>query len=155
MVLKIDVGKALIPKKGEELPGDTVEIDKSQSSTVVVLADGLGSGVKANILSSLTAKMTVGMLKYGCDLGEVIETLANTLPVCEVRQIAYSTFTILQVFPDGKAYLAEYDNPKAIIGRERNVIDVPRQTRIISGRKINEAHFHMDEKAGQSLFRMG
>ncbi len=46
MVLKIDVGKALIPKKGEELPGDTVEIDKSQSSTVVVLADGLGSGVK-------------------------------------------------------------------------------------------------------------
>ena len=45
--------------------------------------------------------MTVGMLKYGCDLGEVIETLANTLPVCEVRQIAYSTFTILQVFPDG------------------------------------------------------
>ncbi len=147
MALKIDVGRALIPKKGEELPGDTVEVDDSQSSTVVVLSDGLGSGVKANILSSLTAKMTVGMLKYGCDLSEVIEALADTLPICEVRNIAYSTFTILQVFPDGTAYLAEYDNPRAIIGQERTVIDVPRKTRVISGRKINEAHFRLDERS--------
>jgi hypothetical protein len=155
VVLKIDVGKSLLPKKGEELPGDTVEIEKSNSSTVVVLADGLGSGVKANILSSLTAKMTVGMLKYGCDLGEVIETLANTLPVCEVRQIAYSTFTILQVFSDGRAYLAEYDNPRAIIGKERTVIDVPRETRMISGRAISEAHFQMDEKTWAVLVSDG
>ena len=145
MALKIDVGKALLPKKGEELPGDTIEVGSSESSTVVVLSDGLGSGVKANILSSLTAKMTVGMLKYGCDLSEVIQTLAGTLPVCEVRHIAYSTFTILQVFDDGRAYLAEYDNPPAIIGRGGTITHVPRNTRVISGRKINEAYFELDE----------
>ena len=50
-------------------------------------------------------------------------------PVCEVRNIAYSTFTILQVFDDGSAYLAEYDNPPAIIGQGGNIIDVPRQTK--------------------------
>jgi hypothetical protein len=145
MALKIDAGRALLPKKGEELPGDTVEIDTSESSTVVVLSDGLGSGVKANILSSLTAKMTMGMLKYGCDLSEVIEALAGTLPVCEIRGIAYSTFTILQVFDDGRTYLAEYDNPPAIIGQGSNIMDVPRKTRVISGRRINEAHFNLDE----------
>lgn len=148
MALKIDVGKALLPKKGEELPGDTIEVGSSESSTVVVLSDGLGSGVKANILSSLTAKMTVGMLKYGCDLSEVIQTLAGTLPVCEVRHIAYSTFTILQVFDDGRAYLAEYDNPPAIIGRGGTITHVPRNTRVISGRKINEAYFEWDEDTG-------
>ncbi|HHW18454.1 MAG TPA: SpoIIE family protein phosphatase [Firmicutes bacterium] len=145
MTFKIDVGKALIPKKDEELPGDTVEIDRTGNSTVVVLADGLGSGVKANILSSITAKMTVGMLKYGCDLAEVIESLANTLPVCEVRHIAYSTFTVLQVLPDGTAYLAEYDNPPAIIGKEREILDIPRRTRTISGRVIREADFRLEE----------
>ena len=148
VALKIDVGKALLPKKGEELPGDTIEVDFSESSTVVVLSDGLGSGVKANILSSLTAKMTVGMLRHGCDLSEVIETLAGTLPVCEVRNIAYSTFTILQVFDDGSAYLAEYDNPPAIIGQGGNIIDVPRQTRVLSGRKIKEARFSWMKRVG-------
>ena len=147
MALKIDVGKALLPKKDEELPGDTVEVDSYGSSTVVVLSDGLGSGVKANILSSLTAKMTVGMLKYGCDLSEVIETLAGTLPVCEVRGIAYSTFTILQVFDDGRAYLAEYDNPPAIIGKGSGIIHVPREARVIYGRKIKEARFRLDESS--------
>ena len=80
VALKIDVGKALLPKKDEELPGDTVEVDSYGSSTVVVLSDGLGSGVKANILSSLTAKMTVGMLRHGCDLSEVIKPLQAHCP---------------------------------------------------------------------------
>lgn len=145
MNLKIDARKALLPKKGEELPGDTVEILQDENSTVVVLADGLGSGVKANILSSLTAKMTVGMLKYGCDLPEVLEALADTLPVCEVRHIAYSTFTILQIFSDGKAYLAEFDNPPAICGKGRELIDIPRRKRVISNRNIYEADFYVSE----------
>lgn len=143
--LKVDVAYRCLPKKGEELAGDTVEVVRAEESTVVVLADGLGSGVKANILSSLTAKMTVGMLKYGCDLPEVIDSLARTLPVCEVRHIAYSTFTILQIYSDGRAYLAEYDNPPAIVGRGRNSIAISRHEREIAGRIIRESEFELKE----------
>ena len=115
--LHVEVEHRQLNKYGEELCGDSVEVDTGPDSTIVVLSDGLGSGVKANILSSLTVRMAVTMLKGGLTLEEVVESLAHTLPVCEKRRLAYSTFSILQIFDDGNVYLAEYDSPPAFIGR--------------------------------------
>lgn len=145
MELHAEVAKGHLSKFGEELPGDSVEIAKTDGSTIVVLSDGLGSGVKANILSSLTAKIATTMLAGGCTIEEVIDTLAQTLPVCEVRKIAYSTFTILQIFKDGTAYLAEYDNPPAFIGRGASLRDVPRAERTVGNRVVREAFIHLQE----------
>jgi len=143
--LHVEVGKSQLNKHGEELCGDSVEVAEGPDSTIVVLSDGLGSGVKANILSSLTAKMAVTMLKGGLSLDEVIETLAHTLPICEVRQLAYSTFTILQVFQEGNAYLAEYDNPPAFIGRGEHLRAIPRAERAIGERVVKEAFFSVED----------
>lgn len=139
--LHVEIAKSQLNKHGEELCGDSVEVGNGPCSTIVVLSDGLGSGVKANILSSLTARMAVTMLEGGLTLEEVVDTLAHTLPVCEKRQLAYSTFTILQVFHDGNAYLAEYDNPLAFIGRGEHLRVVPRSERIMGGRVIRESFF--------------
>lgn len=145
MKLRLDIGVSQLNKHGEELCGDSVEVARSEDRVVIVLSDGLGSGVKANILSSLTAKMAATMLKEGLGLDEVIETLAHTLPVCEVRHLAYSTFAILQVFRDGRAYLAEYDTPEAIIGRGQDLRHVPRNERKVGDKVIREAFFDFAE----------
>ena len=102
MSLHLDIGYSQLNKKGEELCGDSIEVLETGDSSIVVLADGLASGVKANILSRITAKTAATMLKMGCHVDEVIETMAETLPVDKVRNLAYSTFTILQVFNDGR-----------------------------------------------------
>ena len=109
-----DTGYASINKFGEQLCGDRVEMATTNGVTTLVLADGLGSGVKANILSTLTSKILCTMIANGMTIENCVETIASTLPVCKVRHMAYSTFSILKLNDDGKAYLAEFDCPGCI-----------------------------------------
>lgn len=122
MKISFETGIASQNKVGEELCGDVVEIQKDENSTVIVLSDGLGSGVKANILATLTSRIASRLLVQGVPLREVVETVSNTLPVCQVRKVAYSTYSILQIFKDGRGYLIQYDNPRAILIRDNKPI---------------------------------
>ena len=92
--LYFEIGTAQINKYGEELCGDTIIADNRPDSATLILSDGLGSGVKANILSTLTTKILSVMLSKGCPMQEVVKTLVSTLPTCQIRQLAYSTFSI-------------------------------------------------------------
>ncbi len=130
-------------KYGEELCGDKVETVRKNGIVTVVLADGLGSGVKANILSSLTSKIAATMLSEGADITSTVETIASTLPVCSERGVAYSTFTILRVHPDGRAHMVEYDNPQAVILRGGKELCVEKKEIGIDGKKILESRFSL------------
>ena len=121
---------------GEELCGDRVQIRRSEDCMVLVLADGLGSGVKANILSTLTSTILSEMIFSGMLLSDAVETIADTLPVCSERGVAYSTFTIIQIYYDGATYIAEFDNPACIILRDGKVLPHERQCEELNGRKI-------------------
>ena len=103
--LYFDVTSKSLNKKNEELCGDKVEVVRTGDDVIVVLSDGLGSGVKANILATLTSKIIATMMKSGATLEDTVDTIVHTLPVCKVRHMAYSTFSILKLTADGKAYL--------------------------------------------------
>jgi len=128
-------------KNNEELCGDKVEIIRTENFVIVVLADGLGSGVKANILSTLTSKIIGTMISLGASIDEAVDTIINTLPVCNERGIAYSTFSILQIFNSGECYLAEFDNPSIIRLIKGRYVDINRQVREINGKLIKESRF--------------
>lgn len=117
MGISVDVAWKSLNKHHEELCGDKVEVLKTADSDIVILADGMGSGVKANILATLTSKILGTMLFNGATIESCVETIAKTLPVCKVREVAYATFSILQIFRNGEAYLVEFDNPSCIFIR--------------------------------------
>lgn len=136
----IESGYASLNKYKEELCGDCVEIINGDDSSTMVLADGLGSGVKANILSTLTSKIIGTMMANGLKISDAVQTIAHTLPVCSERHIAYSTFSILQVSRTGDAYLVQFDNPKAIFIHEAKSTDYPMKKLCVCGKEIYESH---------------
>ncbi|MBQ7961801.1 MAG: SpoIIE family protein phosphatase [Clostridia bacterium] len=141
-----DIGYKSINHHGEELCGDHVDIvEPSDDSTVIVLSDGLGSGVKASILSTLTSKIISTMLAEGLSLEECVETIAATLPVCSVRGVAYSTFTIIHLKNNQTAELIQYDNPHAIIIRDEKNWDYPKTEMNIGGKKIFKSVINLQE----------
>lgn len=141
MSVSIDVAWKSLNKYQEELCGDKVEIIKTEDSDIVILADGMGSGVKANILATLTSKILGTMLYEGAEIESCVETIAKTLPICKVRKVAYATFSILQIFHNGNAYLAEFDNPSCVFIRDGKIVDYPCETREIAGKRIREYRF--------------
>ena len=141
-----DIGYKSINHYGEQLCGDHVDVvEPSDDSTVIVLSDGLGSGVKASILSTLTSKIISTMLAEGLSLEECVETIAATLPVCSVRGVAYSTFTIIHLKNNQVAELIQYDNPHAIVIRNETVWDYPKTEMNIGGKKIYKSVIKLQE----------
>lgn len=110
--LYTEIGYLSINHVGEELCGDHVEIVCPNPDTkIIVLADGLGSGVKANILSTLTAEMLSTMMANQLPIDECVRYIAKTLPVCKVRGVAYSTFTVVKIYQNKYVDIYNYDNP--------------------------------------------
>ncbi len=141
-----DIGYKSINHYGEQLCGDHVDIiEQNENSTVVVLADGLGSGVKASILSTLTSKIISKMMAEGLSLEDCVETIAATLPVCSVRGVAYSTFTIIHLIDNSYAELIQYDNPHIILIRDCKNYDYPMTEMNIGGKKIYKSQIKLCE----------
>ena len=141
-----DIGYKSINHYGEQLCGDHIDVvEPSDDSTVIVLSDGLGSGVKASILSTLTSKIISTMMAEGLSLEECVETIAATLPVCSLRGVAYSTFTIIHLQNNQTAELIQYDNPLAIVIRDEQVWDYPKTEMVIGGKKIYKSVINLQE----------
>ena len=141
-----EIGYKSINHDGEQLCGDHVDIvEQDNDSTVIVLADGMGSGVKASILSTLTSKIISTMMAEGLPLEECVSTIAATLPVCSVRGVAYSTFTIMHIINSRSIELIQYDNPHVIYIRNGELYDYNKNELNIGGKKIYKSIIHLME----------
>lgn len=141
-----DIGYKSVNHYGEQLCGDHVDVvEQDENSSVIVLADGLGSGVKASILSTLTSKIISTMMAEGISLEECVSTIAATLPICSVRGVAYSTFTIIHLIDNETAELIQYDNPQVILFRDNKNYDYPKSEMNIDGKKIYKSVISLQE----------
>ena len=129
----------------EEVCGDNFQSISTDNSKIAVLSDGLGSGIKASILSILSTEIITTMIEQGISLREVVSTISHTLPICKEREIAYATFTIVQVFTDGRVKIVNFDNPRPIIFKEGKIYTAIPKELIINDKIIKEYEFFMDK----------
>lgn len=140
----IDLGYIQLNKFGEHLCGDNVSICKMDNGVTITLADGLGSGVQANILSILTSKIMSTMLSNEVSIEECVATIVDTLPVNKQLNVAYSTFTSICVNNDGSGYMIEFDNPEAILVRGGKCYDFARKKLDFADKNIYETKLKLE-----------
>lgn len=145
MKIAVDFFFESISKINEAVCGDRVIYSYDEDRFICVLADGLGSGVKANILATMTATILHRLLKENVPLFESIATLSATLPECKERNIAYSTFSLLQIDSNGKATLVEFDNPALNVLTNQQVRYIHREKREYENRTIYYSEFDVFE----------
>ena len=111
--LFIEMEAAQITKTGQAACGDDVRfmtVDK-ENRHLAALSDGLGSGVKAHILATMTTSMAIKFLESNVPMLEAAEIIMDSLPVCEVRKIGYATFSLFDFRLGGRARITEMGNP--------------------------------------------
>ena len=134
-----DVGYYQVMKDGESAPGDAFRSRRAEGRQrmICVLSDGLGSGIRANVLSSLTATMALRAVEKDLPAQKTAELISRTLPVCSERQISYATFTIVDIDEQGTVQIQEYDNPHFILIRDNEITTLEESTTTFNPETVN------------------
>lgn len=131
MALQFDAFADAAPKAGEDQCGDVARVVRAEGALIGVLADGIGSGFRANVIATLTVKMLATMLESGEKMREAVADLLAALPVSRERGIGYAAFTALRVLPSGRMSLVEVGTPRSVLLRRGHAMAIePEQWRI-------------------------
>lgn len=152
--LFIEIGSAQQQKYGEDCFGDTIYSKKipDERRIISILSDGLGSGVKANILSSMTTRMAMKFVESNMELAHSSEIMMDALPICQIRKISYSTFSVVDTELDGKTRVFEMDNPPFMLFRGDKIINV--RCKEISSPKWKERTINIAQMTNQEEDRI-
>ena len=149
----LDIDSCQFNKYRQYVTGDVVLTHKikEENRVITCLSDGLGSGIKASVLANLTATMALKYTSNYADVTETAEVIMETLPVCSVRKISYSTFTIIDINSSGHARIIEHGNPDYVLLRGVESVHVPRsriQLKKWSEREVNisDFDFHIGDR---------
>lgn len=121
--------------EGERISGDVFLSKRipEENRVIAILSDGMGHGVKANVLATLTSTLALNFTKEHKEANTIAETVMKALPICSDRKMSYSTFTIVDIEFDGTTQIIEYGNPQCVIFRGSKLFQPEWQCVILTG----------------------
>ncbi|MFQ3620043.1 MAG: SpoIIE family protein phosphatase, partial [Spirochaetales bacterium] len=145
----IEVDHFQTPKASKRIEGDAFLCRKmpTENRLITVLSDGLGSGVKAGVLSTLTATMALTCISGNIPIERTARIINRTLPICSERKIRYATFTIVDISHDQEVKILEYDNPPYLLVRNGELVEIHKTTLRLPNR------YRKEEGVQVSMFR--
>ncbi len=137
----IEVGHYQVCKHKNIAEGDVFLSQKSvlDGRVITTLSDGLGSGIKAGVLATLTATMATKFISSDIPMWKAANIIMDTLPVCKERGISYATFTLVDIEPSARVRIMEYDNPPYVLIREQTIIEPIKEITPIERKKKSTA----------------
>lgn len=143
MKLSVDAYAGSIRKYGETECGDIAQVIRTQDGVIAILADGLGSGLRANLLASVTVRMLTSMLERGEPLSAAVDTVVASLPVSPERGLSYAAFTVMRFTEDGELQLTLMNMPAPVILRRGVPLPFETVRRTVGGRTVVDAELQL------------
>ena len=136
----IDIDCTQIKKHGQNAFGDyfTSKRSENQERLIAVLSDGLGSGVKANILSCMTSTMMMRFIEEDVPIQKAAQTIMDSLPICQIRKISYATISAVDCRNDGNLWVVEEGNPSFLWLRDGQ--EMPLEHKVYTSPKFPDRH---------------
>ncbi len=150
--MHIDIDSAVCSKKIGQPCGDVFDYFRTEQATTLIICDGLGSGIKANINANFCCSRIKKLLSNGISMRKTFEKIVRTMESIKGKEGPYSVFTLLRICKDGNATVLNYEMPRAILVTEKYATELKREQFLIDGFPVYESHYKI--KAGQGILAL-
>ena len=141
--IHVEIEQAQSPKKPGAPCGDLVAFERSPTATTLILCDGLGSGIKANIAATMCAARLLEAVRSGASLRHAFANLVKNMIRVRGTELPYACFVVMRVLNDGQATVLSYEMPDPLFVTSKHASALPRRTRTVENALIGESHLQL------------
>jgi len=135
-------------KKPGSTCGDVVAFERTPSSTTIVVSDGLGHGIKANIAATMCVSRLLELFRGGFSLRVGFANMTKTMNESRGTDLPYAVFTVARILNDGTTTVLSYDMPAPIFISPRLASVLPQRTLSLENSLIGETNCHLEPGEG-------
>ena len=141
----IEINYAQHSKKPGDPPGDIVIYERFYASTVVIVSDGLGSGIKANISATMAGARLIELIKRGFSIFDAVKSVVSTMHDAKQKDLPYAVFTVVNILNDGVASILSYEMPPPVFIVNKYAAPLRERSFALGGDIVNEYECFLDE----------
>lgn len=153
--LHVEITAASSSKRAGDACGDAFSSFRTTGATVLILADGIGSGIKANIYATMAISRLEKLLNDGFSLRRAFTSLVTTMHEARGTDMPYAVFTVARVLNNGETTVLSYEMPEAIfVGRHAASV-LKRRNTTLGSEVVSESNLYLEAGEGLLLFSDG
>lgn len=141
--IHIELTSRQTPRKPDAVCGDLMRVDRTPEAVNIVVSDGMGSGLRANIAAELGTTRLLHLMRSGFTMRQAFAQIVHTMRAAPEADLPYAVFTALRILPDGHAAILSFEMPAPVLiaGRHTSLITMRPVT--VDNEVFLEGHFPM------------
>ncbi|MBP7528111.1 MAG: SpoIIE family protein phosphatase, partial [Syntrophorhabdaceae bacterium] len=123
----VEIANAQAAKKPGGICGDFIITERTAEATTTIVADGIGTGIKARVAAVMCASRLMELIRVGFTLREACHKIVDTMHAARTTDIPFSAFSVCRVLVSGHATVMSYEIPSPILINNRLAAYLPKQ----------------------------
>jgi hypothetical protein len=153
--LHVEVNDSLLSKRTGKPSGDVVRVVRSPAWTTILLCDGMGSGIRANVAATLHAARLLELEKQGVSLRDAFARVVGTIHEDRGKTPMYAAMAVARILQSGEATILTYDMPAPVFAGTLHASLLSQRLFHADAALLGESHCHLGVGEGICLMSDG